>query len=74
MTQSDESSRSAGPDVHAEQAWRTTAEQIDPRLIWGPDWAPLAAALTRAATAGYDVHRLLPELAAAAPLLGQVRR
>lgn len=50
------------------QAWWATAERIDPRLTQGPDWPPLAAALTRAATAGCDMHRLLPELAATAPL------
>jgi hypothetical protein len=46
----------------------TIAERIDPRLVQGPDWPPLAAALDRAAAAGYDVVHRLPVLAAAAPL------
>ena len=44
------------------------AERLDPRLVEGPDWLPLAAALHRAAAAGYDVVRRLPALAAMAPL------
>lgn len=50
------------------QAWRSVAEHIDPRLVRGPDWPPLATALARAHTAGYDVAARLPALAAAAPL------
>ncbi|SNR79671.1 hypothetical protein [Blastococcus mobilis] len=46
-------------------AWEAIAERIDPRLLLGPDWRPLSAALTRAAAAGYDVPALLPALAAA---------
>ncbi len=49
-------------------AWEAVAERIDPRLVLGPDWWPLSAALIRAATAGYDVPTRLPALAAAEPL------
>ncbi|WP_116451502.1 hypothetical protein [Blastococcus litoris] len=49
-------------------AWESVAERIDPRLLLGPDWWPLSAALTRAAAAGYDVSARLPALGAAAPL------
>ena len=49
-------------------AWKGTVARIDPRLVVGPDWPPLAAALTRACLAGYDVAARLPELAAAPPL------
>jgi hypothetical protein len=50
------------------RTWEAIAESIHPRLVRGPDWAPLAAALDRAAAAGYDVARRLPALAAGAPL------
>ena len=49
-------------------AWRQLVARIDARLVDGPDWLPLAAALARAATAGYDIAVRLPALAAAAPL------
>ena len=52
----------------AEPAWRAFVVQIDARLVRGPDWLALAAALTRAAAAGYDIAVRLPALAAAAPL------
>jgi hypothetical protein len=55
-------------DAAAEPALRELAIRIDTRLVHGPDWLPLAAALTRAATAGYDLAARLPALAAAAPL------
>jgi hypothetical protein len=45
--------------------WEAVAERIDPRLLLGPDWRPLSAALSRAAAAGYDVPAGLPALAAA---------
>ena len=48
--------------------WEAIAESIHPRLVRGPDWAPLAASLDRAAAVGYDVARRLPALAAGAPL------
>ncbi|GAB3314434.1 hypothetical protein GCM10027451_29380 [Geodermatophilus aquaeductus] len=48
--------------------WEVLAGRIDPRLVDGPDWPPLAAALDRAAAAGYDPARRLPALAAATPL------
>jgi hypothetical protein len=54
--------------VAAESVWRGFAAQIDARLVRGPDWLPLAAALTRAAAAGYDVAVRLPSLAATPPL------
>ena len=52
----------------ADPAWEAVAQRIDPRLLDGPDWWPLSAALTRAAAAGYDVPARLPALAAVAPL------
>lgn len=55
-------------DTAVESALRELAVRIDARLVHGPDWLPLAAALTRAAIAGYDVVARLPVLAAAAPL------
>lgn len=51
-----------------EPALRELAVRIDARLVQDQDWLPLAAALTRAATAGYDVAARLPALAATAPL------
>ncbi|WP_409328921.1 hypothetical protein [Trujillonella humicola] len=55
-------------DAAIDPAWRQLVARIDPRLVRGPDWLPLAVALVRAATAGYDVADRLPALAAAAPL------
>ncbi|MGY1829030.1 hypothetical protein ACI8AA_01230 [Geodermatophilus sp. SYSU D01180] len=52
----------------AGRSWAVLAGRIDPRLVSGPDWPPLVAALDRAAAAGYDVAARLPVLAAAAPL------
>jgi len=43
--------------------WADLADRLDPRLTAGPDWWPLAAALTRADAAGYDVPARLPTLA-----------
>lgn len=48
--------------------WIAVADQVDPRLTQGRDWPLLAAALTRAADAGYDVAANLPLLAGASPL------
>lgn len=48
--------------------WRATLAAHEPRLIAGPDWAPLAATLARAQAAGYDVAARLPSLLAAGPL------
>ncbi|MGI8681635.1 MAG: hypothetical protein ACR2JO_05800 [Mycobacteriales bacterium] len=48
--------------------WTDLAERLDPRLTAGADWWPLAAALTRADAAGYDVAVRLPALAGAGPL------
>ncbi|WNV75275.1 hypothetical protein [Geodermatophilus sp. DSM 44513] len=58
----------SGDSECATSAWQATVARIDPRLVVGPDWPLLAAALTRASLAGYDVATRLPELAAAAPL------
>jgi hypothetical protein len=55
-------------DAAAEPALRELAVRIDARLVHGPDWLPLAAALTRAAAAGYDIAVRLPGLAATPPL------
>lgn len=55
-------------DRAAESAWRAFVVRIDARLVRDPAWLLLAAALTRAAAAGYDVAVRLPALAAAAPL------
>ena len=55
-------------DAATETAWRQLVARVDARLVRGPDWLPLAAALARAAAAGYDVASRLPVLAAAAPL------
>jgi hypothetical protein len=55
-------------DKAAESAWSELVARIDARLVRGPDWPPLAAALTRAAAADYGVAVRLPALAAAAPL------
>lgn len=52
-------------DMAAASTWRAFVVQIDARLVRDPDWLPLAAALTRAAAAGYDVAVRLPALAAA---------
>jgi hypothetical protein len=50
------------------RTWEVLVEGIDPRLVDGPDWPPLAAALHRAASVGYAVVHRLPALARAAPL------
>lgn len=63
-----ESEPNDADDMAAAWTWRASVVQIDDRLVRGPDWLPLAAALTRAAAAGYDVAVRLPALAAAAPL------
>ncbi len=55
-------------DRAAESTWSELVARIDARLMRGPDWPPLAAALTRAAAAGYDIAVRLPVLATAAPL------
>lgn len=57
-----------GDQECATSAWQATVARIDPRLVVGPDWPPLATTLTRACLAGYDVAARLPELAAAPPL------
>jgi hypothetical protein len=57
-----------GDEERAMDAWQATVAAIDPRLVVGPDWPPLAAALIRASLAGYDVATRLPALAATAPL------
>ena len=66
--ESEPSADAARDEALAMDAWQATVARIDPRLVLGPDWPPLAAALARASLAGYDVATRLPELAAAAPL------
>ncbi len=61
-------SEPADDPMATRRTWEALAKSIHPRLARGPDWAPLAAALDRAAAAGYDVARRLPALAAGAPL------
>ena len=63
-----ESEPERGDDAPPDPAWRQIVARIDDRLVRGPDWLPLAAALARAAAGGYDVAIRLPPLAAAAPL------
>jgi hypothetical protein len=48
--------------------WARLVGGIDPRLTEGPDWPPLAAAISHAAAGGVDVATTVPELAAEAPL------
>ena len=48
----------------AASRWAEIVEAIDHRLVAGPDWPALAAALDRAAAAGYDLTIHLPRLAA----------
>jgi hypothetical protein len=48
--------------------WAEIVEAIDHRLVAGPDWPALAAALDQAAAAGYNLRINLPRLAAAEPL------
>jgi hypothetical protein len=48
--------------------WAPLVGEIDPRLTEGPDWPPLAAAISHAAASGVDVATTVPELAAEAPL------
>ena len=64
----------ARPDANdiAEQwagdVWLDVGRAIDPRLVQGGGWKPLAAALDRASRAGYDVQQHLPRLATREPL------
>jgi hypothetical protein len=48
--------------------WAEIVEAIDHRLVAGPDWPALAAALDRAEAAGYNLRINLPRLVAAEPL------
>ena len=70
-----------GVGRHARSAHRTPSSGWKPKLRlsteagqlhsiapWPTNWPPLAAALSRAHAAGYDVAARLPELAATAPL------
>lgn len=52
----------------AEDRWRPLADSIHPAIAAGDDWPALATEIDRAAARGEDVTRLLPQLAAAAPL------
>lgn len=48
--------------------WAELGDTIDPDLTSQPEWPALAAAITRANAAGYDVGTHLPRLAAESPL------
>ena len=48
----------------AASRWAEIVEAIDHRLVAGPDWPALAAALDQAAAAGYNLTINLPRLAA----------
>jgi len=50
------------------EVWRQLANSLDSRLTAGDDWMVLARAISEAATAGYDVTRELPHLAAGGEL------
>jgi len=50
------------------EVWRQLANSLDSRLTAGDDWLVLARAISEAATAGYDVARELPHLAAGGEL------
>src|SRR5581483_11717993 len=56
------------PGTSPATAWSQLAESIDPNLTQQPEWVALAAAISRAHSAGYDVDTHLPRLAAATPL------
>jgi DNA primase catalytic core len=56
------------PGTSPATAWSQLADSIDPDLTQQPEWVALAAAISRAHTAGYDVDTHLPRLAAEAPL------
>ncbi|MBN9618494.1 MAG: relaxase domain-containing protein [Actinobacteria bacterium] len=59
------------PGTSPATAWSQLAESIDPNLTQQPEWVALAAAISRAHSAGYDVDTHLPRLAAATPLAPQ---
>ncbi|SFT82484.1 hypothetical protein SAMN05660657_03305 [Geodermatophilus amargosae] len=63
-----ESELDGGHRTPSGRDWEVLAERIDPRLVRGPDWPPLAAALDGAAAAGHDVARRLLVLASDPPL------
>lgn len=63
-----ESEPDDAPAPSAALVWYEAIERIGTHLVHGPDWLPLAAALARAHTAGYDVADRLPALAATPPL------
>ncbi len=63
-----ESEPDGGDQEPSNRSWEVLAARMEPRLVRSPDWPRLAAALDRAAAAGYDVTRQLPTLARAAPL------
>lgn len=68
----DDPARPGGSTVHetahGRHRWTELAAEIHPRLGAGPDWPQLAAAITRAHDAGYNVAINLPRLAAQQPL------
>jgi DNA primase catalytic core len=61
---------SGGPQIaaSARNAWVELADRIDARLTRDPAWPALAATLSRARRAGYDVTHALPKVAATGPL------
>ena len=59
------------PGTSPATAWAQLVESIEPDLIRQPEWAALAAAITRAHAAGYDVENNLPRLANETPLAPQ---
>jgi conjugative relaxase-like TrwC/TraI family protein len=58
------------PEHGRTEEWRTLTSSIDATLIDDPDYPRLAAAISRAHQAGYDVAVELPRLAARKPLPG----
>jgi hypothetical protein len=58
----------AEPTPTSEARWGPLVYGIDPRLVHGPDWPPLAAAITHVAARGVDIAAELPKLTADPPL------
>lgn len=57
-----------GPLLRPADQWRSLVNALAPQVVDGSDWPVLAASLTRASQAGYDVPGRLPELVAQRPL------
>jgi DNA primase catalytic core len=56
------------PGTTPTTAWAQLADSIAPGLTEQPEWPALAAAISRAHAAGYDIETHLPRLAAETPL------